>query len=60
MEIREKQLRGLLIASVLLLISSIVRILSQGRSTLILLIISVLLVISTSYSLWDHKRKNKG
>ena len=59
MEIREKQLRGLLIASVLLLISSIVRILSQGRSTLILLIISVLLVISTSYSLWDHKRKNK-
>ena len=59
MEIREKQLRGLLIGSIVLLIASIVLLLCEGRSTLIMLIISILLIISTSYSLWDYKRKKK-
>lgn len=59
MEIKEKQLRGLLIASVVLLIGSIVLVLCEGRSTLIMLIISILLIISTSYSLWDYNRKKK-
>lgn len=57
MEIREKQLRGLLIGSIVLLIASIVLLLCEGRSTVNLLIISVLLIITTSYLLWDHKRK---
>ena len=57
MEIREKQLKGLLIGSVVLLIASIVLLLCEGRSTVNLLIISVLLIITTSYLLWDHKRK---
>ena len=57
MEKREKQLRGLLIGSIVLLIASIVLLLCEGRSTVNLLIISVLLIITTSYLLWDHKRK---
>ena len=59
MEIREIQLRGLLIASVVLFIASIVLLLCEGRSTVIMLIISILLIISTSYSLWNYKRKKK-
>ena len=59
MEIREKQLRGLLIGSVVLLIGSIVMVLCEGRSTLIMLVISILLIITTSYSLWDYNRKKK-
>ena len=59
MEIREKQLRGLLIGSIVLLIASIVLLLCEGSSTLIMLIISILLIISTSYSLWDYKCKKK-
>ena len=59
MEIKEKQLRGLLIGSIVLLIASIVLLLCEGRSTLIMLIISILLIISTSYSLWNYKRKKK-
>jgi hypothetical protein len=55
----EGLLRGLLIASVVLLIGSIVLVLCEGRSTLIMLIISILLIISTSYSLWDYNRKKK-